>query len=197
MKQKRVKLAVLLFALTFVVGTAFAATNGMLAFGGTVRINNVATVEGAQLIFTSTNIRCFFGEASSEIVVIDGRQHLTYETTIDFCPTVSWPAVMSQVDFEIRNTGNVPVEFLRFTHDLAIGQLVDVLLTDNQGQRFHAVMSSMPPNYQSGTMIIQPGATVTGRLLFNPLASIPGPFPSDFEQLMFDHSFALSYQQHR
>jgi len=86
MKQKRLKLAVLVFALTFIVGTAFAATNGMLAFGGTVRINNVGVVEEARLEFISAYIGIVFGLANVEIVTIDGRQHLTYETTIDFVP---------------------------------------------------------------------------------------------------------------
>ena len=197
MKQKNLKLAVLLFALTFAVGAAFAATNGMLAFGGTVRINNVVAVEEARLEFTSTRINCAFGQASSEIVVIEGRQHLTYETVIDFNPNYDFPTVMSQVDFTIQNTGNVPVEFLHFEYDIALGQLVDVTLTDNQGQHLHMVMPTSSTHPQSGSLIIEPGASVTGQLLFNPLASIPGPFPSDFEELMFNHNFSLAYQQFR
>jgi len=193
MKQKRLKLAILLFAMTFIVGTAFAATNGMLAFGGTVRINNVTPVGDARLEFINSSIRCL-GPAYTEIVVIDGRQHLTYSTTIDFCRTFAFPTVMSQVDFEIQNTGDVPVELLQFTYSLALGQMVEVTIWDEHGQRLNAVM----PSYNhpaSGSMIIQPGAVVTGKLIYNPLTSVmSGPFPEDFEVLMFEHNFALDYR---
>jgi len=198
MKQKRLKLAVLLFALTFVTGAAFAATNGMLAFGGTVRILSVGVVEEARLEFVSANMSVAFGPGSAEIVVIDGIQHLTYEMTIDFCPTASWPTVLNQVDFEIQNTGNVPVEFLQFNYDIALGQHVFVILTDNYGQHLHADMPTVAGHPQSGSMIIEPGAIVTGQVLFNPLSSVEsGPFPSDFEELLFTHSFSLAYQQVR
>ena len=194
MKQKRLKLAVLLFALTFVVGAAFAATNGMLVFGGTVRINSVGVVEDVRLEFTHASISCAFGQASSEIVVVDGRQHLTYESIIDYCPTFYWPDVMSQVDFQIRNTGNVPVEFLQFTYDMGLNQFVEIFLQDDYNQSLHAVLPTLHNHPQSGSMIIQPGAIVTGQILFSTLS---GPFPSDFTEIVFSHSFSLAYQSVR
>jgi len=51
--KKNLKLAIVLFAMIFAVGAAFAATNGMLAFGGTVRINSTSTVNEAMLEFDS------------------------------------------------------------------------------------------------------------------------------------------------
>jgi len=49
--KKNLKLAVVLFAMIFAIGAAFAATNGILAFGGTVRINSVQTVNEPMLEF--------------------------------------------------------------------------------------------------------------------------------------------------
>jgi len=197
MKQKRLRLAVLLFALTFVMGAAFAATNGMLAFGGTVRINNVGVVEEARLEFINPNLSIAFGQGSADIVVIDGIQHLTYEMTIDFCPTFDWPDVMSQVDFEIQNTGNVPVEFLQLNYDTSLSQVIDVILWDGQGQFLSAVIPTLLDHPQTGSIIIEPGSVVSGQLLFNPLSVFSDYFPSDFEELVFAHNFSLAYQQIR
>ena len=197
MNQKKLKLAVLVFALTFVMGTAFAATNGMLAFGGTVRINSVNTSETARLEFMSASILCSFGNATSAIVVGEGGiQHLTYETVIDFCPTFDWPDVMSQVDFSIRNTGSVPVRFEsnllgNFTHHV---EVYIHGIVDDEAVLFYSLVSS--PNspistYASGEFI-QPGQVLEGYLLFNPLNVNLG-IPDDFDELIRRNSFSLAY----
>ena len=193
--SKKIKLASLLFALIFCVGTAFAATNGILIFGGTVRINN-ASVERAQLEFISTSIRCSFGVASSEIVVQNGVQNLTYETVIDFCPTFYWPAVLSQVDFRVQNTGTVPIRLEReqlgnFTHHVEVTLHGTV---DGEQVLFYNlfVAPNSPVSAYVTDRLIQPGQILEGQILFNPLV-VNGGIPSEFEQIIRRNSFNLFY----
>jgi len=187
MNKSSLKVVSLLFALTFVVGAAFAATNGTLVFGGTVRINNVSVVQEARLEFASTRIMCV-GRATSEIVEDSGRQFLAFETVIDFCPTRAWPTVMSQVDFEIRNTGNSPVEFFGFDYALEGGQRFDIMVTRGS-QTLRLELPSDGSTLER--MIIAPGETVSGRLLYNPLLSVP---QGTFTEVVFNQRIAMNYQ---
>jgi len=54
--KKNLKLAVVLFAMIFTVGAAFAANKGMLAFGGTVSISSAGTIDEARLEFTRARV---------------------------------------------------------------------------------------------------------------------------------------------
>jgi len=195
--KKNLKLAAVLFAMIFVVGAAFAATNGVLAFGGTVRINNVAVIEDARLEFISTSIQCNYGLATSEIITGEnGRQFLTFETVIDFCPTLDWPTAISHLNFTIQNTGNVPVRFenllvgsFGFEMDVAIFNEEDV-----ENSLFYTL--SYSPGHPISTFvsdeIIMPGQILQGQLYYFPLNVNLG-LPDDFEQIVRRNSFELSY----
>jgi len=188
MNKKRLRLATLLFAMTFLVGAAFAATNGALVFGGTVRINSVGIVEEARLEFVSTRIMCV-GQATSSIVEDSGRQFLTFETVLNYYPNAAWPTVMSQVEFEIQNTGNVPVELFDFEYLLEGGQMFDITVFGTAANSINLLIPTTQPRTVS--MTIAPGEVVSGQMLYNPLLSVP---QGDFTEVVFNQRFALNYR---
>ena len=122
------RIAVLVFALTFAVGAAFAATNGMLAFGGTVRINsavgNPDPVVSLEFVSTNASVSPNFREhmtAASQIVTdADGNQMLNFDINIlDLEAVLPQPGATGIVtpamtSFGVRNTGDVPVRLIRF-----------------------------------------------------------------------------------
>jgi len=121
--KKTLRIAVLVFALTFAVGAAFAATNGMLAFGGTVRINSAVVNPdpvmqldfiGASAIITP-DFRPYITASSEIITGSDGhRQMLTFDINVldlqALMPTPGVPSttIPARISFGIRNTGEVP-----------------------------------------------------------------------------------------
>jgi len=131
--KKRLKIAALLFAMMFVVGTAFAATNGMLAFGGTVRINSVGTVEKALLEFVDVNTRnsimIFSGNSAdiqgliatnAELVTNEfGQNVLSFDVNLNleiaeaFVSPKSEIFFQTDINFIVENTGNVPIRLLQ------------------------------------------------------------------------------------
>jgi len=119
---KKLKLAILLFALIFIVGAAFAATNGVLVFGGTVRINSATTVPGdMRLEFVSVGT---YLEPPNEklnltyeiISTEEGRKFLSFDIHFSVSDMSSWVLAGSRspIWVEIKNTGAVPVRFLGF-----------------------------------------------------------------------------------
>jgi len=132
--KKNLKLAIVLFAMIFTVGAAFAATNGMLAFGGTVRINSVGTVARANLEFTHALIGLSNADSSHQsrfdaearIVEENGRQKIAFDVNVldleDLLRPVHlhgwtgtqpmiaelWPTIF--VDFEFTNVGITPIK---------------------------------------------------------------------------------------
>jgi len=196
-RKKRLKLGVLLFSLTFFVSTVFAATSGAIVFGGTVRINSVHTVQEVRLEFASASISCGFGRAHVDIVEDGGRQLLSFGTSIEYCPTFVWPAVMSHVDFEVRNTGNVPVEIYNFDYFLEGGQQMSISMGSSLSSTqfvdlWVPLLDNRPPVMR---MTIEPGEVVRGILTFNPLAT--NVDISDGGEFVFNHRVALNYRQAR
>ena len=85
---KKLKIAALVFALTFIVGAAFAATNGVLAFGGTVRINSAAAADmRMDIIYTSIEGGCIHNEPCSsftyEIITENGRTFISFDYAVE------------------------------------------------------------------------------------------------------------------
>lgn len=128
------RIAVLVFALTFAVGAAFAATNGMLAFGGTVRINsaggNPDPIMRLDFLGTSTFVTPAYREyieANAEVVIdANGNQVLTFDVNILNFDGLTFPTPGQtppplfnstnpvRVTFGLQNTGDVPVRVGRF-----------------------------------------------------------------------------------
>jgi len=124
--KKSIKLAVLLFAMIFVVGAAFAATNGMLTFGGTVRIaNTTVTPVNASLEFTQSysnfdHLSHVLGISST--IHMSNYQDTWRRDTLNFEFDVRDPVAFMHyaqaiynngtVRFQFRNTGDVPVRLL-------------------------------------------------------------------------------------
>jgi len=134
--NKKLKLAVLLFALTFVAGAAFAATNDMLVFGGTVRINSATSVPTdmrMEFIRVNASPSCICISQQScmsldyELITEGGRKFILF----DFVPGISdermpspppppgnpmmpepIPTCVYTISFTIQNTGTVPIRFL-------------------------------------------------------------------------------------
>ena len=115
--KKRIKLAVVLFAMIFVVGAAFAATNGMLAFGGVVRINAVDRVARLEFTFAEplwhqhwgvftalAEVGDHFGTGSVNVL----RFYFEVEDRDRFLNEVGGIAV----HFNFKNTGDVPVRLV-------------------------------------------------------------------------------------
>ena len=125
---KKLKIAILLFALTFIVGAAFAATNGVLVFGGTVRINSTTTVPD------NMRLEFIYAQRASEshwildpdIIQLeyeliqgeDGRKFLSFDLTVlDSAALLAnrpYTALGAAIRFRIQNTGNVPVRLTGF-----------------------------------------------------------------------------------
>jgi len=120
MKQKRLKIAILVFALTFVVGAAFAATNGVLAFGGTVRINNVAITDYARLEVVVSEGGRVAENASARLIASEGET--PGSLWIDF--EITDPVAFRNGGWQLGltapmvNTGNAPAVI----HSVAISE---------------------------------------------------------------------------
>ena len=185
--KRRLTLVVLLFVTTLLVGAAFASANGSLFFNGTVRINNVHTVQEARLEFTSARIFCI-GQATAAITADNA---LTFSTTLNFHPDHAWPTVMSQIDFQVENTGNVAVEILNFDYHFDGNQIFGVTLWGENGHVGYSIPSDIPIALN---LIVEPGEVISGRILYNPLISVP---VGDFETVVLGSRFALNYQQAR
>jgi len=152
--KKSLKIAVLVFALTFAVGAAFAATSGMLAFGGTVRINSttvgpdpVLSVEfvSAEARVNPPSLSPSVLEASAEVVVnADGRQTLSFDLNFPDglrVPTTGTPVF---IEFTLENTGDTAALITGIQQTggpgfNVLGQTYDFIL--EPGQRTDRVMS--------------------------------------------------------
>ena len=188
MNKKRLKLACLLFALTFLVGAAFAATNGALVFGGTVRINNVLTVQEARLEFISVNIYSGHTGRRATIIEENGRKRLNFEVVKNWPPQLSsendTETLLPPISFEIENTGSVAVELSNF--DITEGEPF-----------FHITLFRR--NADGGGVValpltIAPGAVLRGTIAYG---IRPNDFPEEFDELVFTASMALNYHQAR
>jgi len=121
-QRKRLKLGVLLFATMFLVGAAFAATNGMLVFGGTVRINNLIQVEAMRLEFvdlTAVPWDQSILEVSGNLVNEEGfgTKRLNFDVEVFDILALQNQIQTPVLEFTIQNTGTVPVRFLGMDED--------------------------------------------------------------------------------
>ena len=120
--KKSLRIAVVLFVMVFAVGAAFAATNGMLAFGGTVRINTATVTPGElrlEMVETRVNHRNAqdYLTATSQIVYTsEGLQTLSFD--LEIFDTSRLPAnqgtPLLTIDVQIRNTGDVPARIINY-----------------------------------------------------------------------------------
>jgi len=122
--KKYLQFAVLLFATTLLVGTVFAITNGVMVFGGTVRINSVPIIPDPimrlEMTYTSAWVSTNFSETirgNSEIVLDEnGRQTLVFNIEILDSATVyyQWGAA---IELHLENTGDLSVVITEFESD--------------------------------------------------------------------------------
>ena len=119
--KKSLKIAILLFIMTFAIGAAFAATNGLLAFGGTVRINT-ATVNPSGLrveivdVTSRVNFPDYFALSVETVENAEGRQTIAFDLEIFDTSKIPNPVDLPQnagITFAnmvlyIQNTGDVP-----------------------------------------------------------------------------------------
>jgi len=185
--KKRLKLIVLLFAMTLLVGTAFASANGALIFNGTVRINNVHTVQEARLEFISASIN----GPSRDTVSITAHNVLTYDISVtniyNAPPDINWGGEIFSIEFQIENTGNVPVEFTGLSSLLDNWHHFGVDLWNQRIERIHFSTIDSPTG-----IIILPGEILNGSIWYSPIVSSPG---QGLEPIVRSYSFALNYQQ--
>ena len=199
MTNKRLKLVTLLFALTFLVGAAFAATNGVLVFGGTVRVNSVDMPQEARLEFISAGgpAVVHFGSLTYEIVEDAGRQLLNFDMVVNWPisapPYPHMPGEIS-IGFEVKNTGNVPIELVGF--DIVEGRPFYTIwlqqIIENRLNLFYFPDSQTP----NQNMTIAPGEVIIGALHPWP-RYFSAEIPDEFNELTFTASVALNYRQAR
>ena len=170
--RKNLKIAVLLFAMVFAVGAAFAVTNGMLAFGGTVRINtSPVTVEPlVELSFVDVSVmRNETMDAVREVnveLVNDGNGRQTMHFDIDVFDFTNLPhaGVIAGINFAIENHSDVPVRFLSYEQAANAPWFGGSLSS-------HGFMFLPPggwgedvgvPPAMANNVVLQPGETVRG-----------------------------------
>ena len=171
--KKSLRIAVVLFTMVFAVGAAFAATNGMLAFGGTVRINT-ATVGPdpvMSLEFVRVNgvsapevFRPYVTATADIIVNNDDRQTLSFDIDIPYAGNIDFaaqstpgnpvPNNLVTISFTVANTGDTPV---RLTRILPQGQ--------TGVSPFHVSLAGLNINPAIGRVFL-PGETAVGAISF-------------------------------
>jgi len=124
--KKSIKLAVLLFAMVFTVGAAFAATNGVLTFGGTVRIRGMEPEPVLMRVeFTHVDAHSHHDWHVGEIwaYIFDNTVNtgMGHYNALRYNIDIHEPALFLQgwnfppIYFEFENTGTVPVRLLDVT----------------------------------------------------------------------------------
>jgi len=219
-KKTSLKIAVLVFALTFAVGVAFAATNGMLVFGGTVRINSAAvSSDDVRLEFIAVNISLSqysfpLVEGSSRIVEGSNRQKIEFDINFLDLETLMRTGSVGrysllghdiQVNFVFQNTGTVPVRIIGFDHDIdapPVSLVVRTGLFDVAGnalgqsvihlpERHELVPPSSLPTPIGG--IVLPGQSVHGHLTY--WTTLFRDYAGLEDDSTFTYWLALNYEQ--
>ena len=114
--RKRIKLAVLLFAMIFAVGAAFAATNGVLTFGGTVRIAGMSP-QDVRLEFNHADSHRYFYGVETWATIYD-NSGMGHNNALRYGIHLHDPAIFLEgwyiphVGFTFVNTGSVPVRLV-------------------------------------------------------------------------------------
>ncbi|MCL2422272.1 MAG: hypothetical protein FWD03_10480, partial [Defluviitaleaceae bacterium] len=174
--KRRLKLVTLLFVLSLLSSSAFAATNGMLTFGGTVRINHVAVIaDEMRLEFINTSTRWVSsGDAEVRVssdIADTARQGIIFD--IQFINVTPGDFdTRAEVYFQFENTGTVPVRLLDFDEAVNGPQL------DFQLQGGFGIGS-----------VVAPGQIVDGFVVVG-----VGDFPVSEDAVNYTYQFALSYE---
>jgi len=217
MTNKKLKLITLLFALTFLAGAAFAATNGVLVFGGTVRINSVDTPQEMRLEFISTEVIIHpdapYVSLTSSIIEVGGQQRLAYDVSIEFpddLPDRDPRHAFSVIEFHVKNTGNVPVEFL--PHSSGYGTFFAApygiymyarCVNFPDSPRHRSVSHPPRPTLTIEPILVDPGETIVGWINIHPFGRLYAwqgmqrYRPEEFAVRVFTQNFILHYQQAR
>jgi len=218
--KKGLKLAILLFAMAFAVGTAFAATNGMLVFGGTVRINSSTVVaDDIELSFASVAIRhCHISHLSTQhvlrtnaAIVIDenGRQTLDFDIEFFDGNNISPPVhSLARMDFVIENTGSAPARLLQVTqtpnpHMFIVSIESNEYFYDEFSGQYVRVRNSVSgrigPSWRPDmNIVLQPGETLNGEIMlrtydFLRFINENGIDPLAADGHVFNAQFTLTY----
>jgi len=190
--KKRLKIAALLFAMMFVVGTAFAATNGMLAFGGTVRINNVESAY-ARLEFNGIDMSWEFREDWGSVWASPSADVFKFGVSIydanEFINNVSF----TDIPFSFQNTGNVPVNFTAIGGMTSHGSDLPLFLRDPNTGTYLTIFDLWMLE------TIYPGQVVTGWIqICNDFIQESLDWWGQYSQdgwLSFDYNLELHYEQ--
>lgn len=119
--RRRLRFVATLFVLSLFTSTAFAATTGMLTFGGTVRINHLSiSADELQLDFIHTSVSEISSgftrvSAHSYITTYGDRQLISFD--VHFEDAYNDPYSLyarAEVYFQFQNTGTVPARLLDF-----------------------------------------------------------------------------------
>jgi len=169
MSKNYLRFAVMLFATTLLVGAVFAATNGVLVFGGTVRINNAIVAEEVMLEFANLSYVSWDESvlrATGSIADTNNvrNQRLQFDIEIRDIARFSSQVQTPVLEFEIRNTGNVPVRFLGMSDDwfTSAHAFAVVYLRNNTDQVW--ITQSLNMNDAGRLGVIQPGQAIQGRI---------------------------------
>ena len=171
MSKRSLKISILLFAMAFIVGAAFAATNGVLTFGGTVRINNAGTTPPPEMGIEFVNvanptvnpiIQNYLNATASIVLTEDGTQTLNFDINIDDLSRIpTGGASLARINFTIANTGNVPVRLQQITNNSAdrLSAIPFQVMLDQHGTVFGTAFLNNPRHIGR---VLQPGQTLGG-----------------------------------
>ena len=198
--KKNLKLAIVLFAMIFAVGAAFAATNGILAFGGIVRINNVTNADVIRLEFVDVT----HAPWDESILTVEtsiqntetGRKRLQFDIEINDIQEF-FNNQSSIVNFTIQNTGSVPVRIIG-THDFEMSGHPRIGANLRNGDKFLNISDGSI--YTGDAELfgsIEPGQYITGSLGVGSPRFLPGngfiPLPD--EGYTITEFFEIYYEQ--
>ena len=119
--RQRLRFVAMLFILSLFTSTAFAATTGMLTFGGTVRITHLnISADELQMDFVHTSVREVSSGytrvmANTYITVEGGRQLVSFDVHFEDASNDPYSLhARAEVYFQFQNTGTVPTRLLDF-----------------------------------------------------------------------------------
>ena len=200
--RRNLKIAVLLFVMVFAVGVAFAATNGMLAFGGTVRINSIADSEVLRLEFTDLSavpwdesildVSVQFANLLHPGAIDTGYKRLWLNVEVFDVIELSNQIQAPVVEFTIKNTGTVPARFIDIDDDVQEHTYAQIELSSDNGQvQFWRLLTQRDAELIG---VIEPGQSIEGRIRLSD--SIVGTYlASDGTWNQFEITAILHYEQ--
>ena len=205
MKRKSLKMAILLFAMVFLVGAAFAATNGVLTFGGTVRINNSGVTPppemGIEFVSVANpsvfpGVRDYLNATAAIVVNEDGVRTLNFDIDIEEINRIPRSGIGSTntviINFAIANTGNVPTRLRHITSNVNVPVVPFKITLAEHGQVFNVSTMNNPRQINR---VLQPNQQLTGRidLCAICLHRFLDIYPGDNTDGVFSFSLNLAY----